>query len=116
MVSDLSKKALQDLIPGISLYALDTARQHAVKHGKGVRLPKKEKFTRQRIDKGKLDHALDFFFGPTFHQTSSLQNFFLVLLQQTSDRPDGIFLVHELPDYGSSFHKTSFQSPLLVSP
>ncbi|CAC5393144.1 unnamed protein product [Mytilus coruscus] len=72
MVSDLSsKKALQDLMPWISQYAVDTARQHAVKHGKGVPLPNKEKFTRQRIDKGKLDHALDFFFDPTFHQVSS---------------------------------------------
>ncbi|CAC5413696.1 unnamed protein product [Mytilus coruscus] len=37
----------------------------------GVPLPNKEKFTRQRIDKGKLEHALDFFFDPTFHQVSS---------------------------------------------
>ncbi|CAG2239924.1 unnamed protein product [Mytilus edulis] len=37
----------------------------------GVPLPKKEKFTRQRIDTRKLDHALDFFFDPTFHQVSS---------------------------------------------
>jgi hypothetical protein len=36
----------------------------------GFPVPDKEKRFRQRMDKEKMEHALDFFFSPNFHQVS----------------------------------------------
>ncbi|CAG2239454.1 unnamed protein product [Mytilus edulis] len=82
MVSDLSsKKHCRTLFQGSHCMLLTQPDNMLLNMEKlkyafaGVRLPKKEKFTRQRIDKGKLDHALDFFFGPTFHQAHPVELF-----------------------------------------
>ncbi|XP_062614103.1 uncharacterized protein LOC134275825 isoform X2 [Saccostrea cucullata] len=68
---DFSKQKLRDLVPGLSTYAIDQARTHAKSHGKGAVPPEKDKLIRQRIDKEKLEHALDFFLSPAFHQVTA---------------------------------------------
>ncbi|VDI35041.1 Hypothetical predicted protein, partial [Mytilus galloprovincialis] len=59
------------MIPGLSTYCIDQARLHASEHDKGVPIPKKGEFFRQRLDQDKLAHALEFFFNPTFNQVCS---------------------------------------------
>ncbi|CAC5388049.1 unnamed protein product [Mytilus coruscus] len=49
-----------------TVHAIDEARKHATKAGMSV--PSKETAKRQKMDREKLDHVLDFFFDPTFHQ------------------------------------------------
>ncbi|XP_076080552.1 uncharacterized protein LOC143051543 [Mytilus galloprovincialis] len=66
-----TKKDLQQLIPGLTVYAINEARKHAKTNGHGAIIPKQLPVFRHRMDKDKLDHALDFFFSPSFHQVSS---------------------------------------------
>ncbi|XP_052097306.1 uncharacterized protein LOC127732267 [Mytilus californianus] len=67
-----TKQQLRDIFPGISIYEIDQARMHAKTCGKGVPPPNKEKCVRQKMNKDKLDHALDFFLNPSFHQVTSV--------------------------------------------
>ncbi|CAC5397247.1 unnamed protein product [Mytilus coruscus] len=62
---------LQQLIPGVTVHAIDEAHKHATKIGAGMSVPSKEPAKRQKMDREKLDHALDFFFDPTFHQITA---------------------------------------------
>ncbi|CAC5382469.1 unnamed protein product [Mytilus coruscus] len=66
-----TKSELQQLIPGVTVHAIDEARKHATKIGAGMSVPSKETAKRQKMDREKLDHALDFFFDPTFHQITA---------------------------------------------
>ncbi|XP_071121071.1 uncharacterized protein [Mytilus edulis] len=65
-----TKKDLQQLIPGLTVYAINDARKHAKTNGHGAIIPKQLPVFRHRMDKDKLDHALHFFFSPSFHQVA----------------------------------------------
>ncbi|CAC5403191.1 unnamed protein product [Mytilus coruscus] len=67
-----TQQQLRDIFPGISIYEIDQARMHVRTCGKGVQPPNKEKCVRQKMNKDKLDHALDFFLNPSFHQVTSV--------------------------------------------
>ncbi|CAC5413917.1 unnamed protein product [Mytilus coruscus] len=69
IVNKHSKSTLQEMIPGITVYRIDQARQHALLYGRGseedlVHTQQK----RQRMDKSKLAHAVNFFTDPSFIQ------------------------------------------------
>ncbi|XP_076071538.1 uncharacterized protein LOC143042915 [Mytilus galloprovincialis] len=53
-----TKKDLQQLIPGLTVYAINEARKHAKTNGHGAIIPKQLPVFRHRMDKDKLDHAL----------------------------------------------------------
>ncbi|XP_062603565.1 uncharacterized protein LOC134265362 [Saccostrea cucullata] len=59
------------MIPGLTVHAIDQARKHSSQFGPGTNITKGEPFKRQKLSKEKLDHALDFFFDPTFHQVTA---------------------------------------------
>ena len=54
---------LQQFIPGITDYRIETARQHTIQHGRGVPLPV-SKSPRMRVDNCQLDHFLCFITSP----------------------------------------------------
>ncbi|XP_076088156.1 uncharacterized protein LOC143058541 isoform X1 [Mytilus galloprovincialis] len=67
-----TKRELQNMIPGLTVYKIDQARQYASLHGPGSTMNEKaEKFHRSRMEPEKLEHALSFFFDPQFIQLSS---------------------------------------------
>ena len=69
-VYDFSKSELQQLIPGLSKFKIDTARKHAVEIGAGKPLPEQE-IKRHRLDPVKVDHFLDFISTPTYLQDTA---------------------------------------------
>ncbi|KAK3108537.1 hypothetical protein FSP39_010112 [Pinctada imbricata] len=71
IVDSNTKKELMQIIPTVTMYAIDEARKHAKQEGHGLQIPSQPVHFRQKMDNVKLDHALDFIFNPTFHQVSS---------------------------------------------
>ncbi|XP_061189168.1 uncharacterized protein LOC133197244 [Saccostrea echinata] len=68
----LTKAELVDTIPGITMYRIDQARQqYNANSVKGLHVKEKVKVPRRRMDDGKLQHALSFFFDPSFMQLVS---------------------------------------------
>ncbi|KAK3736760.1 hypothetical protein QZH41_008000 [Actinostola sp. cb2023] len=55
------------MIPGLSKWRIDQARQHAIETGKGQPVASQQVF-RQRIDELQIDHFLDFISRPEFLQ------------------------------------------------
>ena len=67
-----SKSDLQKLIPGLSIYKIDTARKHATEFGAGRPLPEQE-IKRCRLDLVKIDHFLDFISTLTYLQDKAYE-------------------------------------------
>ena len=65
--SDFSKSELQRMIPSLSKWRIDQARDHAIKSGKGQPVEDRPIF-RSRIDSTKVDHFLDFISRPELLQ------------------------------------------------
>lgn len=57
--NDFSRVELQQMIPGLSKWHIDEARQHAIHRGEGQPVLEQPIF-RRRIDAAKVDHFLDF--------------------------------------------------------
>ena len=62
------KARLQQLIPGLSIWAIDEARKHATKAGFGTPITRIEPIVRTRLDPAKVDHFVDFISRPNFLQ------------------------------------------------
>ena len=67
-VNDYTKARLQQIIPGLSIWAIDEARRHAAKTGLGKPIPQTETLSRTRLAPNKVDHFLDFISRPNFLQ------------------------------------------------
>lgn len=67
-----TKKELQQLIPQLSVYAINEARKHALDQKEGTEVPNQKPVFHRKMDIIKLDHALDFIFNPAFYQVSSI--------------------------------------------
>ncbi|KAK3747904.1 hypothetical protein QZH41_010207, partial [Actinostola sp. cb2023] len=65
--NDFSGAELQQMIPGLSKWRIDQARQHAIQTGKGQPILENPIF-RTRIDSAKVDHFLDFISRPDLLQ------------------------------------------------
>jgi hypothetical protein len=65
--NDFSKSELKELIPGLSKWCIDAAREHATKTGKGQPVPHQQIF-RQKIEQSKIDHFVDYISRPEFIQ------------------------------------------------
>ena len=65
--NDFSRSQLQRIIPGLSKWRIDQAREHATKSGRWQLVIEKPIF-RTRIDAEKVDHFLDFVSRPEFLQ------------------------------------------------
>ena len=65
--NDFSRVELQTLIPGLTKWRIDQARQHATKAGKGQVVPEKTIF-RTRIDPAKVDHFIEYISRPELLQ------------------------------------------------
>ena len=68
--NDFSRSELQKLIPGLSKWRIDQARDHATKIGRGQTVPEKKIF-RRRIDNAKVDHFLDYISRPQLLQDAA---------------------------------------------
>lgn len=64
---DFSRAELQEMIPGLSKWRIDQARQHATEAGKGQPLPEIPSF-RRKIDHEKVDHFIEYISRPEFFQ------------------------------------------------
>ena len=64
---DFSRAELQEMIPGISKWRIDQARQHATEAGKSQPLPEIPSF-RTKIDREKVDHFIEYISRPEFVQ------------------------------------------------
>ena len=64
---DFSRAELQEMIPGLSKWRIDQARQHATEAGKGQPLPEIPSF-RRKIDPEKVDHFIEYISRPEFLQ------------------------------------------------
>ena len=60
---DFSRAELQNMIPGLSKWRIDQARQHATKTGKGQPVPEIPRY-RARIDYEKVDHFVEYISRP----------------------------------------------------
>ena len=65
--NDLSRRELQTLIPGLTKWRIDQARQRTTEAGKGQAVPEQTIF-RKRIDQGKVDHFISYISQPQLHQ------------------------------------------------
>ena len=65
--NDFSRVELQQMIPGLSKWRIDEARQHAIHRGEGQPVLEQPIF-RRRIDAAKVDHFLDFISRPDLLQ------------------------------------------------
>ena len=65
--NDFSRWELQTLIPGLTKWRIDQARQHATEAGKGQVFPKQTIF-QKRIDQGNDDHFISYISQPQLHQ------------------------------------------------
>ena len=59
-VNDFSRRELQTLIPGLTKWRIDQARQHATEAGKTI--------FRKTIDQGSVDHFISYISQPQVHQ------------------------------------------------
>lgn len=64
---DFSRAELQNMIPGLSKWRIDQARQHATEAGKGQPVPEITRY-RARIDYEKVDHFVEYISRPEFIQ------------------------------------------------
>lgn len=67
-----TKKELQQLIPQLSVYAINEAHKHALDQNEGTEVPNQKPVFHRKMDIIKLDHALDFIFNPAFYQIHTL--------------------------------------------
>lgn len=65
--NDFSRTELQRILPGLSKWRIDQARDHATKSGRGQPVAEKQIF-RSRINNDQMDHFLDFVSRPEFLQ------------------------------------------------
>ena len=65
--NDFSRAELQQMIPGLSKWRIDQARQHVIHTGQGQPVPDQPIF-RTRIDAANVDHFLDFIARPDLLQ------------------------------------------------
>ncbi|KXJ22171.1 hypothetical protein AC249_AIPGENE4203 [Exaiptasia diaphana] len=65
--NDFSRAELQTILPGLSKWRIDQARDHATKSGRGQPVKEKQIF-RARISNEQMDHFLDFVSRPEFLQ------------------------------------------------
>lgn len=65
--NDFSRAELQRILPGITKWQIDQARDHATNRGRGQPIPEKQIF-RTRINNEKIDHFLDFVSRPEYLQ------------------------------------------------
>ena len=65
--NDFSRAELQQMIPGLSKWRIDQARQHVIHTREGQPVPDQPIF-RTRIDAAKVDHILDFIARPNLLQ------------------------------------------------
>ena len=65
--NDFSRRDLQTLIPGITKWRIDQARQRATEAGKGQVVPGQTIF-RKRIVQGKVAHFISYISQPQLHQ------------------------------------------------
>ena len=65
--NDFSRRELQTLIPGLTKWRIDQARQYTTEAGKGQAVPEQTIF-RKRIDQGKVDHFISYISQPQLHQ------------------------------------------------
>jgi hypothetical protein len=65
-----SKERLMNLVPGLTVYAINAARRHSSIEGIGADVPVSQ-ITRYRLSEAKVDHFLDFITDPVFFKTSS---------------------------------------------
>ena len=67
--NEFSRRELQTLIPGLTKWRIDQARQlqHTTEAGKGQAVPEQTIF-RKRIDQGKVDHFISYISQPQLHQ------------------------------------------------
>ena len=63
IVNSFTKAELQKLIPGISLFKIDSARKHALVTGPG-HIINKPKVYRMKLTKPKLTHFIEFIMNP----------------------------------------------------
>ncbi|XP_062568041.1 uncharacterized protein LOC134230289 isoform X2 [Saccostrea cucullata] len=66
----MTKDELLQRLPGLTVYKIDQARLLGDTHTRTT-VEEKVKFTRQRMDSEKMQHALNFFFDPSFMQIVS---------------------------------------------
>lgn len=66
----MTKDELLQSIPGLTVYKIDQARLLGDAHSRET-VKEKIKMTRQRMDEEKMQHALSFFFDPSFMQIVS---------------------------------------------
>ncbi|XP_061185097.1 uncharacterized protein LOC133193145 [Saccostrea echinata] len=71
IANSYTKKELLHLIPGVTVHGINEARKHAAEHAAGANIPMQKPVFHHKMDQAKLDHALDFFFNPAFHQITS---------------------------------------------
>lgn len=64
--NDFSRRELQTLIPGLTKWRIDQARQRATEAGKEQVVS--ETIFRKRIDQGKVDHFISYISQPQLHQ------------------------------------------------
>ena len=70
---DFSRSELQEMIPGLSKWRIDHARQHATETGEGQSLPEIHSF-RKRIDREKVDHFIEYISRPEFFEGVGVRN------------------------------------------
>ena len=68
IVNKYTKAQLLDLIGGLTVYKIDSARKHAQSHGPGSYIAP-PKITRMRLSKGKIQHFIEFISAPMYLQT-----------------------------------------------
>ena len=67
--NDFSRAELQKLVPGLSKWRIDQARQHATQTGRGQPVLEQPIF-RCRIDPVKIDHFIEYISRPELSKTS----------------------------------------------
>ncbi|KXJ26973.1 hypothetical protein AC249_AIPGENE9994 [Exaiptasia diaphana] len=65
--NDFSRSELQKILPGLSKWRIDQARDHATKAGRGQPIAEKT-ITRTRIENDKVEHFIDFISRPEYLQ------------------------------------------------
>ncbi|XP_076085029.1 uncharacterized protein LOC143055862 [Mytilus galloprovincialis] len=81
IVNSFTKAELQKLIPGISLFKIDSARKHALVTGPG-HIINKPKVYRMKLTKPKLTHFIEFIMNPLY---SSVVGFGQTVLKLSSN-------------------------------
>ncbi|CAG2220288.1 unnamed protein product [Mytilus edulis] len=81
IVNSFTKAELQKLIPGVSLFRIDSARKHALVTGPG-HVINKPKVYRMKLSKPKLTHFIEFIMNPLY---SSVVGFGQTVLKLSSN-------------------------------